>query len=268
VHKLRARDGTPIWKSARVDAKDAHVLSVVARESDYLVESTPFVRGSLVVRSTIDGQVIASGRGKVVSVRSGIAYVAEDATLLLYALPNLEELADFDVGSDVLDVAVGADAIAVVKTDASRTRYPRRGSTWVEGWSRAGVRVWGPALLGESARDHHGLVQPDAEHCYVSQGGRVTALRIADGRVLWESAPDGELFEAGPTRPSARRGSNRQLVVLGRQGRSLFVLDAETGELVVRYDLNDTLNSLFVHGNELIGTDLDHEIHAFRLPGG
>jgi hypothetical protein len=85
----------------------------------------------------------------------------------------------------------------------------------------------------------------------------VTALRIADGQVIWEAAPGGRLFHVG-----------RQVVIEAAGFSGLAILDAREGKLLARYKPEGVAyhDNVFVVGNEIIGVDMDETVHVFRLP--
>jgi outer membrane protein assembly factor BamB len=193
-------------------------------------------------------------------VRDGIVVAADGEVVHVYELPDLPEKVSFRAGGRVVGCAIGTGVVALIATDASRNVYPStEGRTWSEGWSlRTGARLWGPVPLGDAGvREDGGIMQVDSELCFVSQGGLVSALRIADGHILWEAAPDGQLLYVG------------RIVVLDPDTeQDLVALDARDGRVLARWSQKGVWyrDNVFVTGDELVGVDMNDTVRVFQLP--
>ncbi|HUU69707.1 MAG TPA: hypothetical protein VM186_09290 [Planctomycetota bacterium] len=122
----------------------------------------------------------------------------------------------------------------------------------------------GPLVLNENGvEDDDAIIQGDPDVCYVSQDGLTSAIRIADGEIVWQNAPEGMLKHA-----------DRKFLVLesfGLRGLDLWglmILDARDGRLLAYYLPDDRrLEFRFVTGEEITLVDHDGKIgYVFRLP--
>lgn len=232
-------------------------------QTDYVVEAKS---NKIVVKSKKDTSEIASAPGRLIYERDDAIVAADGSVARILALPNLDEKASFKADGAVFGAAIGQDVIALLATSANlEEHHPTEGQTWMEGWSLAtGERIWGPLVLNENGvEDDDAIIQGDPDVCYVSQDGLTSAIRIADGEIVWQNAPEGMLKHA-----------DRKFLVLesfGLRGLDLWglmILDARDGRLLAYYLPDDRrLEFRFVTGEEITLVDHDGKIgYVFRLP--
>ena len=232
-------------------------------ESDYEID-VPINSNRILVKSKKDGSEIASTSGRLICEEGGAIIAAEGGVARLLTLPDLDEKASFTVDGEIFGAAMGRDVVALLAMkDVDSNPVKERG--WIEGWSMTtSTRIWGPIVLSEDrVTTCYPIVQADPEACYVSQDWITSAIRIADGEVFWQNAPEGSLMHAGSCLIL------EHAYFRGLDLPKLVALDARNGRLLACYSAPDggTLRFRYVNGDELIAVDRDEKTgYVFRLP--
>ena len=261
LHKVQRSDGKNLWSTQHTVPPDRRFSYAPICHGDYVVLGEDRV----LVCSKADGREIASVPGRLLGVGGGLVFAAVGKTVNIHALPDLKREASFAADGQVVGAAVGRENMALLVTDAALNVHPvTEGRAWLEGWSiKSKTRVWGPVLLSEGGvRDSSGIMQADPDVCYASQGGLTRAIRIANGHILWEAAPEGTLYHVG------------KVIVLDADGirglriRGLVLLHPRDGHMLARYVRKDGCGycDVFVNGEQLLGHDCERTVHLYQLP--
>jgi len=185
---VRAGDGHVVWKK-----------EIPGLKSD---KAPALCGGHLVVEVNVrdnpdevalcrkeDAQVVARAEGELLAAHGSTVFVRHGEFVRALSLPDLAVRAEFAVKHRPLGVGVRGDTAAIVLTDCDGDCSSERAKVWVEGWSLAtGKRLYSRRIFDGEVESNSRALPSGEGVLYVCLKDLTCAIRVRDGRTLWELA--------------------------------------------------------------------------------